>query len=464
MITAEKLGSRLFKEDYQVRYAYVAGAMAKAIGSSDLVIAMGKAGYVGFYGAGGMTLEEIETAIQRIQQGLNRGEPYGINVLANLADLEKENHLIDLLLRYGVRHIEAAAFMQITPALVTFRLKGLHLDASGKVQAANTLMAKVSRPEIAQLFLSPVPASIVSLLLTEGRINEQEAELAGRIAVASDVCVEADSGGHTDMAVTSVVLPRIIRLRDTLQQQYRFQSPVRVGSAGGIGTPESAASAFMLGAEFIVTGSINQCTVQAGTSETVKKMLQSIDVQDTAYAPAGDMFELGSKIQVLKKSVFFPVRANRLYDLWRNNGSLEQLAPTVRKELQDKYFKRSFDDIYQETERYYRKASPAHIEKAERDPKLKMALIFRWYFVHTMRLALEGNHEQRTDYQIHTGPALGAFNRWVKDTPLEDWKNRDVTKMADYLMDACAEYLNKRIASLTTNRMSFTHDHAAVST
>lgn len=79
---------------------------------------------------------------------------------------------------------------------------------------------------------------------------------------------------------------------------------IRVGAAGGIGTPEAAAAAFILGADFIVTGSINQCTVEAGTSEIVKDLLQEINVQDTEYAPAGDMFELGAKVQVLKKGLF----------------------------------------------------------------------------------------------------------------------------------------------------------------
>ena len=72
----------------------------------------------------------------------------------------------------------------------------------------------------------------------------------------------------------------------------------------GIGTPEAAAAAFLLGAEFIGTGSINQCTVEAGTSDSVKDLLQEANVQDTSYAPAGDMFEAGARVQVLKKACF----------------------------------------------------------------------------------------------------------------------------------------------------------------
>jgi len=309
----------------------------------------------------------------------------------------------------------------------------------------NNVIAKVSRPEVAQLFLTPAPEQVVSRLLEEGQISEQEAALSGQLPVASDLCVESDSGGHTDMGVASVLLPNIIRLRDSLQQHYQYQKAVRIGAAGGIGTPESAACAFMLGADFIVTGSINQCTVEAGTSDTVKDMLQGINIQDTAYAPAGDMFELGAKVQVMKKGVFFPARANKLYDLWRNYGSLEHIDALIRKEIQDKYFKRSFDEVYRETKGYYMQEFPAEIDKAERSPKAMMALIFRWYFVHTMRLALEGSKDQRVDYQVHTGPALGAFNQWVQGTSLQDWQNRHVDVIGEHLMQASADYMNRRL-------------------
>lgn len=368
-----------------------------------------------------------------------------MNLLSDLSRPKQEMDTVDLFLRYGVHNIEASAYMQITPALVKYRLKGVSTDAQGCLIVPNRVIAKVSRPEVAQLFLAPAPEQIVSRLLEEGRISEQEAALSGRLPVASDVCVESDSGGHTDMGVASVLLPTIIRLRDGLQQQYQYRKPVRVGAAGGIGTPESAACAFMLGADFIVTGSINQCTVEAGTSDRVKDMLQGINIQDTAYAPAGDMFELGAKIQVMKKGVFFPARANKLYDLWRNYGSLDLIDAPVRKEIQDKYFRRSFDEVYQETKGYYQQQFPEEIEKAERSPKVMMALIFRWYFVHTMRLALEGGSEQRVDYQVHTGPALGAFNQWVQGTSLEDWRNRHVDAIGEHLMQASADYMNRRL-------------------
>ena len=80
----------------------------------------------------------------------------------------------------------------------------------------------------------------------------------------------------------------------------------------------------------------------------------------------------------------------------------------------------------------------------EKNPKVKMALVFRWYFVHSMRLARAGVADQRVDFQVHCGPALGAFNQWVQRTPLESWKQRKVVGVADHLMQGCAEYINRR--------------------
>src|SRR5262249_24592935 len=157
-----------------------------------------------------------------------------------------------------------------------------------------------------------------------------------------DICVEADSGGHTDGGVAYALMPAMIRLRDEMMAKYHYDKPIRVGAAGGIGTPESAAAAFIMGADFILTGSINQCSVEAGTSDAVKDILQGLNVQDKSYAPAGDMFELGAKVQVVRKGLFFPARANKLYDLYQRFNSIDEIDEKTQQQIQEKYFQRSF--------------------------------------------------------------------------------------------------------------------------
>lgn len=220
-----------------------------------------------------------------------------------------------------------------------------------------------------------------------------------------------------------------------------------MGLAGGIGGPEAAAAAFLLGADFILTGSINQCTVEAGMSADGKSMLQDMDIHDTEYAPAGDMFEMGAQIQVMKKSVFFPARANKLLSLYRHYDSLDDIPERTRRQLEGTFFKKTFEEIWNETANYFRSVNREHeIAKAEANAKHKMALVFRWYFAYSSRIAMAGDGSDRVNYQIHTGPALGSFNQWVKGTELEHWSKRHVDRIAIKLMDATADHLTRSFA------------------
>ncbi len=444
-ITAHSLGSSEFKKDYGIKYAYVTGSMYRGISSKEMVVKVGKAGLMGFYGSGGVEMDVLEETIQYIQRELSKGEAYGINLIHTPNKPEIEEKIVDLFIKYNVRNVEASAFMSMTPALVRYRLKGLSRDGEGRVVSKNRVIAKVSRPEVAEAFLSPAPEFIMNKLLVENKITSDEIQMAMKIPMADDLCVEADSGGHTDHGVAYALMPAMFKLRDEMMRKYKYGKQIRVGAAGGIGTPAAAAAAFMLGADFIVTGSINQSTIEAGTSDAVKDLLQQINVQDTEYASAGDMFEIGAKVQVLKKGVFFPARANKLYDLFRQYNSIDEIDSKVRRNLEEKYFKKSLENVYEEIKARH---SPEEIDKAEKTPKHKMALIFKWYFNYSSRLALSGDQNNRVDYQIHCGPALGAFNQWVKGTPLENWRNRHVDEIGIKLMLETAQYLNERFKAM----------------
>ncbi|MFF8597091.1 ACP S-malonyltransferase [Streptomyces sp. NPDC015220] len=448
-VTARSLGDPDFRRDYGLTHAYLAGAMYRGIASVDLVVRMGRAGMLGFFGTAMVRPEGIEDAIRRIQRELPGGEPYGMNLIHSPAHPEAEEAAVDLYLRYGVRVVEASAYMGITPALVRYRAKGLRRGPDGRVTGANRIIAKLSRPEVARVFLAPAPEDLVARMVAAGVLTRQEAELLREVPMADDLCVEADSGGHTDRGVLVALLPAIIALRDELAGTYGYSQRIRVGAAGGIGNPAAAAAAFVLGAAFVLTGSVNQCTVEAGTSDAVKDMLQNAGVQDTAYAPAGDMFEIGAQVQVLQRGTFFPGRSNRLYQLYKHFESLDAIDDKTLRMIQDKYFHRDFDQVWKEV----RAHQPAtEIQKAERNPKYRMALVFKWYFAHSTRAALEGDPEHRVDYQIHCGPALGTFNQWVKGTDLESWRNRHADEIGLRLMAATAELVNGRFADLFGRR------------
>jgi trans-AT polyketide synthase/acyltransferase/oxidoreductase domain-containing protein len=247
-ITVNSLGSKEFKSKYNLKYAYLAGGMYKGIASREIVVKMGKAGMLGFFGTGGLELDQVARAIQYIQDKLNNGQAYGMNLVANPLAPGEEEKIVDLFLKHGVPIIEAAAFMQITPALVKYRAKGLK-RTHGEITINNKIIAKISRPEVAEQFLQSAPERIVKKLLDAGKISPEQGELLREVSMADDLCVEADSGGHTDQRMPYALLPAMIALRDEMMKKFKFASKPNVGAAGGIGTPGAAAAAFILGAE-----------------------------------------------------------------------------------------------------------------------------------------------------------------------------------------------------------------------
>jgi trans-AT polyketide synthase/acyltransferase/oxidoreductase domain-containing protein len=446
---ALKLGSEAFRKDYGIDYSYVAGAMYKGIASKELVVRMAKAKMLSFLGTGGLTLQQISDHIDAVQKELSVNDPYGMNLLHNIEDPEFEMNTVKLYLQKGVRNIEASAYMHMTEPLAYFHIAGLEKAANGTIVNRHKVLAKLSRPEVAEGFMRPVSERILNNLLEKKLIRSEQAEMARKVPISYDICIEADSGGHTDRGIASVLFPSIQRLKQDIQKQYKYTKNIRIGLAGGIGTPMSAASAFIMGADFVLTGSINQCTVEANMSSEVKDLLQTMNVQDTDYAPSGNAFELGSKVQVLKKGVLFPARANKLYTLFSQYGSLEEIPERTVAQLEKNYFKKPLPQIWEETKSYLQKRGKQHeIEKAEKRPKHKMALIFRWYFSFSTRIALQGDLNNKVDFQVHTGPALGAFNQWVKGTDLESWKNRHVDKIGEKLMEETGALLQNTLLEI----------------
>lgn len=443
-ISIETLGSRAFCDAFGLRYPYASGAMYQGIASTHLVVRMAGAGLLSFFGAAGLPTGEIQAAIRRIRSAVPPGAAFGVNFIAHVNRPRLEDELTDVLIEEGVGLIEASAFMEVTPALVRYRAKGLRRDG-GTIRAGNRIIAKVSRPDVAAQFLDKAPAVLVERLLQAGSISADEADLLGRVPMADAITVESDSGGHTDQGMPFALIPPILKLRDAAERRFADFGPLFVGAGGGIGTPEAAAAVLVLGADYLVTGSINQCTVEAGTSDAVKDLLEGIDVHDTAYAPSGEMFELGSKVQVLKKGLFFPARAERLVALYRQHDGLDAVEPKVRRQIEERYFGRSLDDVFADVAATY---PASEIERAERLPKHRMALVFRRYFKDSSAWALAGDLGHKVDFQVHCGPAQGAFNQWVAGTALASWRARHVDGIALALLGETADLLNRRFAAM----------------
>ncbi|MFI1914027.1 PfaD family polyunsaturated fatty acid/polyketide biosynthesis protein [Nocardia sp. NPDC020380] len=444
-LAPERLGDGSFRSFHGVRAAYAAGAMANGIASPALVIAMAEAGYLASYGAAGVPPAGIEAALAELSRRLT-GKPFACNLIHSPSEPALERAIVDACLRHEVRCVEASAFMDLTAEVVRYRALGLTVDPRGHIECRNRLIAKVSRVEVAELFLRPAPARLLQALVADGRISSAQAELAARVPMADDITAEADSGGHTDRRPLVVLLPELVAARDRIARELPAAAAVRIGAAGGIGTPDAAAAAFAMGAAYVVTGSVNQAAREANQCEATKNLLATAQFADCIMAPSSDMFELGVQVQVLRRGTMFAARAQRLYDLYRAYPGMDALPADVRKDLEAKLFRRPLETVWQDCVTYFTERDPAQLTAAEGDEKARMALVFRWYLGLSSGWSIRGEADRAADYQIWCGPAMGAFNTWTSGTYLAVPGNRGVADIAGQLMRGAA-YLT-RVAQL----------------
>lgn len=451
----EFLGDPSFCQDHGLTYAYVGGSMAHGISSVEIAEMLGKNGMIGFIGAAGDSPAKVEKAILHMKN-LDQPVPFGFNLIHSPNEKGLEDAIVDLYLKHEVRLVEASAFLAMTLPLIRYRVTGIHQDENGNIVVPNKIIAKVSRVEVATRFFSPPPEKMLKKLIESGHITPEQAKLAAQIPVAQDLTSEADSGGHTDNRPAVSLHPTMVALKNRIQAEHNYPTPLRVGFGGGIGTPASAAAAFAMGAAYVVVGSINQACVESGTSDIARQMLAQAGQADIAMAPAGDMFEMGITVQVLKRGTMFAMRAQKLYEIYRKYNSIEEIPAADRAMLEKNIFQTTLDDIWQQTTDFFTQREPSQLEKAANDPHHKMALIFRWYLGKSPRWAVSGDVERKMDYQIWCGAAMGAFNEWTKGTFLETAENRKVNDVAMNILYGAA--LELRMANLTSQGIFLSAD------
>ena len=429
--------------------------MAHGIASPEIAIALGKAGMLGFIGAAGDSPEKVEKTLIRMKA---EGVPFGFNLIHSPNENGLEDKIVDLYLKYELHLVEASAFLQMTLPLIRYRVTGIHEDENGNIIVPNRIIAKVSRVEVASKFMAPPPQKMLNQLVEQGVITQHQAELAAKIPVAQDITSEADSGGHTDNRPAVCLHPTMVALRNQMQAQYNYSMPLRIGFGGGNGTPASIAAAISMGAAYLVTGSVHQACLESGTSDVARQMLAAAGQADTAMAPAGDMFEMGVTVQVLRRGTLFAMRAKKLYELYRKYNSLEEIPAADRATLEKQYFLDTLENAWAKTASFWNQKDPREVAKAEADSHHKMALTFRAYLGQSSRWATAGIPERKADYQIWCGPAMGAFNEWTKGTFLEKVENRKVVTVAMNLMIGAAREL--RINQLRTQGIMFSAEIA----
>jgi trans-AT polyketide synthase/acyltransferase/oxidoreductase domain-containing protein len=432
----EWLGDRSFCEVHGTRFPYVIGAMANGIASTDLVIAGAQEGILGFFGSAGLGPDRVEKAAHTLHEALDPiGQTFGMNLIHSPHEPDLENRIVDLYHQLEITRVSASAYMDLTPMVVRYALKGLGVDSAGNITRKNHLFAKISRPEVAGRFMRPAPAGMLADLVAKGQLTQEEANLAAHVPVAEDITVESDSGGHTDNQILTAVFPTVVRTHDDILREYTYSRPIRIGAAGGLGTPDAVAAAFSLGAAYVLTGSVNQSAIESGLSPRGKELLAKAAIDDVMMAPAADMFEMGVKVQVLQRGAMFGVRAHKLYDVYRKYDGLEFIPADEKARLEKDIFKDSLENVWRATQDFFAQRDPRENVKAENDPKHRMALVFRSYLGQSSRWAIAGDEKRALDFQIWCGPAMGAFNAWTKDSFLERPENRTAVQIAKNLLE-----------------------------
>jgi PfaD family protein len=433
----EWLGDRGFSAAHGLRFPYAGGEMANGIATTGMVVALAEAGMLGFFGAAGLDPQAVESAIDELARRLPDRSNWGVNLIHTPAEPAAEENVAAILVRRQVPAVSASAYISLTPAVVRCAASGLTADPGGRIVRRTRVFAKVSRPEVAEQFLAPASAEILDALVAAGQLTSEEAQLARRVPVAESLTVEADSGGHTDNRPLGVLLPVMLEL--AARHAARIGgTPARVGAAGGLGTPQAVAAAFAAGAAYVVTGSVNQVAVESSMSAAGKELLAAADVADVCMAPASDMFELGVKLQVLRRGTLFPGRAAHLYEAYQAYESLGAIPASQRARIERDVLRQTFDEAWADTRAYWMGRDAAEVARAERDPRHLMALVFRSYLGRSSRWAIDGDPSRRSDYQIWCGPAIGAFNRWTQGTFLAAPENRSVVQIARNLLEGAA--------------------------
>lgn len=444
----EYLGAPAFGATHGSRFAYVVGEMARGIATTQMVSAAVRSGFCAFFGSAGLRIDAIDAAITTIRTDLGEAEGYpvhgrttcawGMNLIHSPDRPDRERESVDLFLARAVTRVSASAFMKLSADVVRYACRGLTRAVDGSVTRRNFVFAKVSRPEVAAQFMTPAPPELLRDLVAAGLIESDEAELAAQIPVAEDITIESDFGGHTDNRPLAALFPVILRLRHDIAKRHPQAQAVRLGAAGGLGTPHAVAAAFQLGADYVLTGSVNQCAIESGLSPKGRALLGGAGLADVAMAPAADMFELGVKVQVLKRATMFASKAQRLYELYRHHEDLASLPAKDRDWLERQVFRNSCEAEWELTRAYLAESGSPFLAKAEADQRACMALLFRRYLSLASQWARDGVEDRAIDYQIWCGPAMGAFNDWVRDFFLEPVANRTVAQIGLNLLEGAA--------------------------
>jgi len=430
-----------FNIEYGLKYPYLVSGIERGISSKEMIVKCGKEHILSFLGTKKMNIEKVKESIIYIKERLSNGEVYGVNITYDPFDKGLASQIIDLCLEYEVKYIEISGYMNIPDFIIRYKLKNIR-QKNNKVICDNKVFLKTDRLSNLNQWMERMPDEVLNSLVEEKLIKSEERELAKYISIIDAVTINCGEKINTHRNDLLNIIPRVIKIRDYKVKAYNYDNSIYVGAAGNIGTPEAVAISFLLGVDYVSTDLINQCSKEACLSDLTKDLLQQAGIEDTINVPDAEKFEIGGRVQVLKRGVMFPSRANKLYELYRYYESYYQIDEKLRVQMENNYFKKTFDEYFKECKRNL----PAEkIDIIEKDEKKKMALVFKQYLIDSVAYGQDGIEEQRMNFSIYCSPSLGAFNEYCLGGELENWRNRSVTKIAEILMHNSRKFIESKV-------------------
>ncbi|MFF4439498.1 ACP S-malonyltransferase [Streptomyces sp. NPDC001621] len=467
--TAERLGAARFRERYGLRLAWVASgtgdgavgeevcraareaglaAFADSVGPVDFADSVGPVDFADQMGPsdfadptgpaartgpaaapdagpvpdGPRTAEApAEALVQAVTAAARHG--WGIGLRAGPG----ADRLVTLLLDRGVRHVEADHPYGPDAALVRFRFTGARRTPAGTPVARRHVLARVSGLDQAAAFLRPPSPDLLAELVRTGGLSAQEADAARELPVASDLAVQAPAGWHADGADAYQLLPSVA----ALAARGPGPEPVHVGLRGVVGTPEQAATAFALGAAFLVSTSLTACAPNARLSAQLGRTLTEVTDDDLTWAPTERYATLGVPARVVRRGTLFPARAHLLHRLLRAHRFLAEVPAARRRHIEEEVLG----------------GPAAGLPPGALDGRVRTTDVFRWYVRETARRTGAGDPVRPLDHQLPCDPELTHFNRAALGTELAARQARTPGAVAGHLLTKAAELLAAGVVS-----------------
>ena len=303
--------------------------------------------------------------------------------------------------------------MSLTPAIVRYAYHGVHVDADGRRAAPQHGV----RQDLASRGGPPLHAPGAG---GDARRPRRQGPADRRRSAARRRCCPSPrtSPSRATAAATPTTARsdrcsrRSWRCATTPSRRTATQRPIRVGAAGGLGTPQAVAAAFALGAAYVLTG-----IGQPGVRRVRAVGRGQADARRGRHRRRDDgagRRHVRDGRQAAGAQARHDVRGRGRASCTTCTGRIRRSRRSRRPSATSSRRRSSARPSTRAGKRRARSgpnAIPEQVAEAERDPRHKMALVFRWYLGLSSRWAIDGTRG-RADSTTRSG----AGRRWGRST------------------------------------------------